>query len=325
MRHLKVLVLAGLLALAACAQPVVMGRGAPSVPASTNGTAFVMPDGAALPYRTWQAERPHAVLIGVHGLNDYSGAFRYPGPWFAEHGVTVYAYDQRGFGQAPGRGLWAGEAALAADLRDVIALVRARHPGVPVHVAGLSMGGAVAMTALSGDGAPPVEGLVLVAPAVWGLETMPDFYRAALDFVVRLAPWWPMSGDGTGIRASDNMQALIENGRDPLFLKQTRADVVFGLVRLMDAAQKAAGQVKPPVLLLYGEKDALIPKEAVAQVAERLPDGARIALYPDGWHMLLRDLQRETVYRDILGWIGAPGAPLPSGAEAGPGLQPLPR
>jgi alpha-beta hydrolase superfamily lysophospholipase len=26
-------------------------------------------------------------------------------------------------------------------------------------------------------------------------------------------------------------------------------------------------------------------------------------IYPDGWHMLLRDLQREVVWNDILAWI----------------------
>jgi alpha-beta hydrolase superfamily lysophospholipase len=26
-------------------------------------------------------------------------------------------------------------------------------------------------------------------------------------------------------------------------------------------------------------------------------------VYPDGWHMLLRDLQREVVWNDILAWI----------------------
>jgi hypothetical protein len=31
--------------------------------------------------------------------------------------------------------------------------------------------------------------------------------------------------------------------------------------------------------------------------------------------MLLRDLQGETVWRDILAWMEDPRAPLPSGAE----------
>jgi hypothetical protein len=46
-------------------------------------------------------------------------------------------------------------------------------------------------------------------------------------------------------------------------------------------------------------------------------------VYPDGYHMLLRDLQRQVVWDDILAWID--GAPVPSGlAEAcGDALSPV--
>ncbi len=41
----------------------------------------------------------------------------------------------------------------------------------------------------------------------------------------------------------------------------------------------------------------------------------RPALYEKGHHMLLRDLQAETVWKDIAAWIADPRAPLPSGAD----------
>jgi len=41
-----------------------------------------------------------------------------------------------------------------------------------------------------------------------------------------------------------------------------------------------------------------------------------VALYENGWHMLLRDLQAETVLNDIVAWITDPSAELPSGAVA---------
>jgi hypothetical protein len=45
------------------------------------------------------------------------------------------------------------------------------------------------------------------------------------------------------------------------------------------------------------------------------PSGLHIAVYRNGWHMLLRDLEGETVWRDIAAWIADPAiAALPSGA-----------
>ncbi|HSE73222.1 MAG TPA: alpha/beta hydrolase, partial [Dongiaceae bacterium] len=45
------------------------------------------------------------------------------------------------------------------------------------------------------------------------------------------------------------------------------------------------------------------------------PDQGRIAIYPRGYHLLLRDFNQYTVYDDIAAWIRDPEAPLPSGAD----------
>ena len=59
----------------------------------------------------------------------------------------------------------------------------------------------------------------------------------------------------------------------------------------------------------------------MARFVATLPPGdrerQRFALYPEGYHMLLRDLAGATPTRDIAAWIGAPSAPLPSHLDAG--------
>src|SRR5215469_4829289 len=113
-----------LLFLCACA-PVLAPRGAGSDAALFQQGAFVTRDGLRLPVRHWDAARPTAIIVALHGMSDYSQAFDLPGPWWAAHGVSVYAYDQRGFGGAPDRGLWAGEAAMRQDLGDMVDALRA--------------------------------------------------------------------------------------------------------------------------------------------------------------------------------------------------------
>src|SRR5919199_2038019 len=69
---------------------------------------FVTADGAVLPLRRWLPEgAPKAVVLALHGFNDYSNGFAAPGPEWAAEGIATYAYDQRGFGAAPQRGQWA--------------------------------------------------------------------------------------------------------------------------------------------------------------------------------------------------------------------------
>jgi alpha-beta hydrolase superfamily lysophospholipase len=297
--------------------------GGPEVAAPRLGEqALTAPDGTRLPMRAWLPEDdpPDAVVIALHGFNDYSSFFDGPGRFLAGRGVASYAYDQRGFGASPNRGLWPGTAALVSDARAAITAVRVRHPGTPLYLFGESMGAAVAMTLMADPAPPDIDGIVLSAPAVWGRSSMPWYQTAALWMAVRTFPGRRLTGGGLGITASDNMDMLMALGRDPLVIKATRIDAVWGLVNLMDEAMATAPAVNAPRLILYGEHDQIIPPDAVGELLARLPgDGARrqrFALYPHGWHMLTRDLQAEVVWRDIAAWIADPASPLPSGADA---------
>ena len=108
---------------------------------------------------------------------------------------------------------------------------------------------------------------------------------------------------------------LIELSKDPLTIKHTRIDAIYGLVNLMDEAFFAAERVRVPTLALYGENDDLVPKEPTFAMLRRLSGPRRVAIYPSGFHMLLRDLQSQTVLADVVSWIEDPTAPLPSGNE----------
>jgi acylglycerol lipase len=280
---------------------------------------FTAADGAVLPVRAWppRAERPQAVIVALHGFNDYSQAFDRPAQFLREQGMAVYAYDQRGFGNAPGHGLWAGTDAYAADLREFVGAVRRRHPGIPVYVLGESMGGAVAIAAATAGPPLPVEGVILSAPGVWSRDTMPWYQAALLAVLAHAAPDLRLTGEGLEILASDNIEALRELGRDPLVIKATRMDAVYGLVDLMDQALERSRRLTGNVLVLYGEKDEVIPKAPMLRMLDLLPKGpeTRMAFYPKGYHLLLRDLGAGEPLGDIVAWIEDRRRPLPSGGE----------
>ncbi|MCP4330519.1 MAG: alpha/beta hydrolase [Alphaproteobacteria bacterium] len=282
---------------------------------------IVAHDNISLPLRAWLPDQPPtAVFVALHGFNDYSNAFTAPAAYWRDNGIATYAYDQRGFGGTVYRGQWAGADVMARDLTDAVALVRARHPAVPVYLLGVSMGGAVAMHAATGDTPPDVDGMVLVAPAVWGRSTMPLHYRVALWLGAHSLPWATVTGRGLGIKPSDNIEMLRALSADPMVIKETRVDAIDGLVDLMDEALAAADRVDLPVLVLYGENDQIVPKAPTRAMLERLPAAnSTIAIYDGGYHMLLRDLQAEIVHRDVAAWVADPAAPLPSGADGNAG------
>jgi alpha-beta hydrolase superfamily lysophospholipase len=95
---------------------------------------------------------------------------------------------------------------------------------------------------------------------------------------------------------------------------RTRIDAVYGLVNLMQSAAERSANLHGDVLFLYGAHDQIIPAQSAIAAARRLPPSARTAYYEDGYHWLLRDLQSERVYADILAFVQDARAPLPSRA-----------
>src|SRR5579862_3562666 len=304
-RRRNAVVLVFLMLLSACA-PVLAPPGGVKEEVLVEQGVFVTRDGLRLPLRHWDAAKPIAIIVALHGMSDYSAAFDLPGPWWAAHGVSVYAYDQRGFGAAPNPGLWAGAPAMRNDLDDVVAALRAKFRGVPVYALGESMGGAVVLTALASRNPPRVNGVILIAPAVWSRRDMPLSYRVVLWMGAHMLPAMHVSGEGLHILATDNLDLLRHLGRDPLYQHSARVDQVYGLVNLMDDARHAPQSIDGhhvPILFLYGGNDQVIPAEPTEAVAQALGRSTTIIRYPNGYHMLLRDLEAEPRWNDVIDWI----------------------
>jgi len=279
-------------------------------------------DGALLGLTRWEAQgEPWAVIVALHGMNDYSNAFHLAAPWWASQGVTTYAFDQRGFGRSPGRGVWAGDDLMMEDLRTVVALARAKHPNALIVVVGESMGGAVAASAFASDRPPAADRLVLLSPAVWGWSDQPLPNRTMLWLAANFTAskvYTPPRWLTDKIKPTDNREELIAMGRDPLMIWGARSDALYGLVGLMDHGAEAVGKAGVPTLYLYGAHDDIIPRKAAFRAAGDLKPTDRSAYYARGHHLLTRDLQGPAVWADVLAFLKDPKAPLPSGAPSIP-------
>ncbi|CAN5155032.1 alpha/beta hydrolase [soil metagenome] len=319
------------LALAGCATPYIQpqltlaaGFAGPSIvePVRTGSPgAFIVQDGARLPYLRWSpaGADPKIVIVALHGMNDHAASFRLAGPWWAAHGIETWSFDQRGFGQAPGRGQWAGEATMSEDLRTVVDLVRAARPGARIAVVGESMGGSLAAAAFASDDPPNADRVVLLAPGVWGWSSQSLINKTSLWVVARTLgdlAIEPPDFIASHIIASSNLLELVRNGRDPESILATRFDTISGLVDLMQSASESLGRTRIPTLLLYGANDQVVEPGPMRRALTNAGEAAnlRTGYYPHGWHLLDRDLDAEIMYRDVAAWLADSDAPLPSGA-----------
>jgi acylglycerol lipase len=303
--------------LAGCA-PTVIPAGDTVRPPVLMEDRYVAADGTSLPLSVWPAANgaPKAVVLGLHGFGDYRKAWEEPAEIWAKAGITTYAYDQRGFGSSPTRGRWPSTEALVDDTKAVVTLLRARHPDVPLYLAGESMGGAVVLVAA--DHGAEVDGLILSATALRSRDSFGPVLSAGLWFFAHTVPWLPNGPTSIDFKPTDNPKTLEKLRNDPMILRQPRLDMGYGLVDLMDEACAAAPRVKLPYLMLHGLGDRIIPQGPVRAVIETMPPrpDSKLAFYKKGYHLLLRDKEGPVVAADIAAWISDHEAMLPSGADA---------
>lgn len=316
---LRMLVIACL--LPACT-PKAYPPGASIQTALISKQQFITADGAVLPLKSWlpdHTQPTNAIIVALHGFNDYSNFFQLPGNFLKQQGIACFAYDQRGFGASPQRGLWSGVQTYARDLRQFVELLTQRYPNIPIYLLGESMGGAVVITAMTNEPMPPIQGIILSAPAVWARETMPWYQQFVLWSLSHTLPWLTLTGESAGVVASDNIDMLRQLSQDPLVIKETRVETIYGLVNLMDRALESAKQLDARTLLLYGERDEVIPKEPtflfLQNIGVTTDELKTVAIYENGYHMLLRDLQAKIVWQDISAWLNTEITELPSGAD----------
>lgn len=269
-----------------------------------NGDSLTVGDGAVLPLMRWPTEgEPRAIILGLHGYGDYRRAFRLAGPWFAEHGVELMAYDQRGFGETASRGVWPGADNMIQDFGDTVSILRASFPDLPLYVIGESMGGAVALAGLASGQIEGVDRLIVAAPGVSGDMPLRQLHDSVLRLAALALPWLAIELRRGGRPWLDPSEAA-RLADDPLILRELSVGTYEGLIDLATIASESLRGALPPTFLLYGELDGTIPRRAVDDLARTLDDEQDdIRYYPDRHHLLLHEADADVVFADCLKWL----------------------
>jgi len=245
-----------------------------------------------------------AVVATVHGLGDHGRALPYR--LFAEAlgggGLAVVTCDLEGHGDVPPRrrGL-ARWTALLADVDALRAVCRERHPGLPVVLAGLSMGGLLALDSACREPSSLV-GVVAVSPPVGPVGASP-LAVAAARLLGRALPSLPLAPklDLAGLTRDGTLAARYRG--DPLFHERVTAGLAVDLLDAGARVRTAAPSFPVPVLLFRGKDDRIAIWDG--RFAEALPASRRHVVAFDGArHNLFLETNRGEVMERIAAWIG---------------------
>ncbi|MGE0253325.1 MAG: lysophospholipase [Alphaproteobacteria bacterium] len=247
---------------------------------------------------------PRAVLVICHGFNSHSGQYLWAMERFAAAGLAVHALDLRGRGRSGGARFHVGDIAeYVGDVAALVALAKARDPGLPVFLLGHSAGGVISCN-YALDHQAELAGLVCESFAY--RVPAPDFALALVKGLSRIAPRAPalrlknrdFSRDPAVVKALDD---------DPLTARETQpAITVAAMVRGDERLKREFPRIVLPVLILHGTQDrATLPKGSQEFFDRAGASDKTLKLYEGHYHDLLADTGKETVMADITGWIAA--------------------
>ena len=224
--------------------------------------------------RSWRPKgAARAIVVICHGFNAHSGQYQSVGEQFAAAGLAVYALDLRGRGRSDGERFYVDKFAdYVSDVATVIALAKAREPGLSVYLLGHSAGGVVSCV-YTLEHQSELAGLICESFAFQ--VPAPDFAIAVLRGISHLAPHAHVvklnnedfSRDPDVVR-SMNADPLIAHEVQPT---RTAAE----MARADDRLKREFPLITLPVLILHGTLDTVVPVEQSTGFARRARDAGR--------------------------------------------------
>ncbi|MFK8025325.1 MAG: lysophospholipase [Ilumatobacter sp.] len=255
-------------------------------------------DGMKQLRRRWQPEgAPRASMLLVHGIGEHSGRYEHVGAAFADAGIDVLAFDQRGFGQTEGpRGHTDSFDEFLDDLEPLLAEQRAT--GLPVILMGHSLGGLISTAYLVGA-RPQPDVAVLSAPAL--AAELPSWQRTLAPVLGTVIPKLkiPADFDGSVLSRDEAVQVAYET--DPLRVPASSARLGREILSAMSTVTDSLHRLRVPTYVLHGGADSLVPTsasealESRPMVTRRVWDGRR--------HECLNEPEQAEVIAEIIAWI----------------------
>jgi hypothetical protein len=268
----------------------------------------------------------HPAVVFLHGSGSQTrwGTHRFLADRFARAGIVALAYDKRGSGQSTGKLETSTYQDLARDAIAGVNLLRAmpQVDATRIGLSGHSEGGIIAP--LAATLAPERIAFLIAEDTIAGAVYQQDLYRTHLaliragfsgEQVVEADRLYGIFVDvARGVRPREELRAAIAGAQQAPWLDWLAIPgddswiwTIYpkrGNVNTLDFWRR----VKVPVLLVYGERDQLVPvDESLARIEGALGPAAPYAAFivPNAQHNLTIQLEQKG---EFFWWKMAPGA-----------------
>ena len=261
----------------------------------------------AIFHQYWEPEASQrALLLIVHGAGEHGARYADFARLCNARGYVVAAIDHVGHGRSGGiPGDLVDFDDYLQDLNQWRELLRTRFPDLPQFLVGHSMGGLVAGRYLLGHQAE-FAGAVLSASLLITNDAPGPVLRKVINLLARIAPRLGVHKvDPAGV--SRDPEVVRRYVDDPLnFHGAMGTRMLRELFDAIDVLTARVGEITLPLLVLHGAKDKLTSPEGSQLLADCAgSQDKQLTLYPELYHEIFNEPEREAVIEDVLSWCDA--------------------
>ena len=275
-----------------------------------------LPGGLRFFYQVWSATMrgtekiPKAIVVAFHPMYSHSDIFYPLADALNSKGVMVVAFDYRGHGRTGGQagGNLGDVKSFKPIYSDAIELIRKFHQefGVPLYLLGVDIGSIVAMHVAIDIIGVPIQGLVMVSPAVKQKDNVKNILALPLLMMAELVKKGePMLNVPPEPVKSTLFEEWVEyTQKDPFRLKKMSSRYHKNLIRLSLGAAKLLKKIDVPCLIMQGTHDSRVDHFAVHEIYQKWPHPQKfIRLYENAGHNLFADRFTQEIYQEIFTFL----------------------
>ncbi|HTO96143.1 MAG TPA: lysophospholipase [Myxococcales bacterium] len=265
---------------------------------------FSARDGVRLFWHTERAQAPVGHVAVVHGYAEHLGRQVEVMRALCGAGYTAHLLDCRGHGQSGGKRAHVESfGQYLSDLELFLARVKEQAGSSPVFLLGHSQGGLIAARYLL-DRPDAVRGVVLASPYFRLKLKVPPLKLLAGRLMARILPGLPMRNELKPEQLTRDVRIQTATRADPLYQQIATPRWFTESSAAQETVLRRATEFVTPFLLLFGAADPIADPAGGREFFEHATSkDKQHKEYPGLLHELFHEPERESVFRDVVGWL----------------------
>jgi len=255
-------------------------------------------------YRRWQVVSPKAVFLLVHGLGSHSERMGFLAKFLYRNNISSYAIELKGFGETKQpKGHVDSFKTYFHDIECLYKIAQEENKGKKIYLLGESLGALICFLLV--QRVPKLfKGLICVTPAFKAKLTFSilEYAKIFLSLLYNPKKQFALNFDSAMCtRDIEYQQIMDEDKRDHrLATSRFLLNTVFAQMR----CRLGKNQFKIPASFLFAGRDEIVETSASSKIFEKMQVKDKYVVeYPDMFHALTIDVDRENVFEDILEWV----------------------